>query len=67
MPMRECLSFRWSFKQSPERNPTMSDQVRLVRVFLSSPGDVADERALARQVLHDLSYDPLLRGCRLDA
>ncbi len=40
----------------------MSDQVRLVRVFLSSPGDVADERALARQVLQDLSYDPLLRG-----
>jgi hypothetical protein len=33
-----------------------------VRVFLASPGDVADERALARQVLERLPYDPLLRG-----
>lgn len=40
----------------------MSDRVRLVRVFLSSPSDVADERALARQTLQDLNYDPLLRG-----
>ena len=34
-----------------------------LRVFLSSPGDVADERALARRVLKDeLPYDPFLRG-----
>ena len=33
-----------------------------LRVFLASPGDVADERALARQVLDQLPYDPLLRG-----
>jgi HEAT repeat protein len=34
-----------------------------IRVFLSSPGDVADERALARRLLKDeLPYDPLLRG-----
>jgi hypothetical protein len=33
-----------------------------IRVFLASPGDVADERALARQVLERLPYDPLLRG-----
>lgn len=33
-----------------------------LRLFLSSPGDVADERALARQVFDRLSYDPLLRG-----
>lgn len=32
-----------------------------LRVFLASPGDVADERALARQVLDQLPYDPLLR------
>ena len=33
------------------------------RVFLSSPGDVADERELARRVLKDeLPYDPLLHG-----
>ena len=32
------------------------------RVFLASPGDVADERAIALKVLSDLPYDPLLRG-----
>ena len=40
---------------------TLSAPMRL-RVFLASPGDVADERALARQVLERLPYDPLLRG-----
>ena len=34
-----------------------------LRVFLSSPGDVSDERALARRLLkEELPYDPLLRG-----
>jgi hypothetical protein len=34
-----------------------------IRVFLSSPGDVADERSLAREILRsELGYDPLLRG-----
>jgi hypothetical protein len=33
-----------------------------LRVFLASPGDVADERALALQVLERIQYDPLLRG-----
>src|SRR4051794_22797060 len=34
-----------------------------LRVFLASPGDVADERALARHLLKDeLPYDPFLRG-----
>jgi hypothetical protein len=32
------------------------------RVFLSSPGDVADERGLARQVVQELSAEPFLRG-----
>lgn len=36
-----------------------------LRVFLASPGDVSDERALARQVLERLPYDPLVRN-RLD-
>src|SRR5918997_4897021 len=37
--------------------------MRSYRVFLSSPGDVADERALARHLLKDeLPYDPFLRG-----
>ncbi len=35
---------------------------RLIRIFLSSPGDVADERALALKVIDELAYDPLLRG-----
>jgi len=34
-----------------------------LRVFLASPGDVADERALVRHLLKDeLPYDPLLHG-----
>jgi hypothetical protein len=33
-----------------------------LRVFLASPGDVAQERALARKVIDDLQYDGLLRG-----
>jgi oligoendopeptidase F len=38
-------------------------QPQLIRVFLSSPGDVADERALARRLLKEkLPYDPFLRG-----
>lgn len=34
---------------------------RHLRVFLSSPGDVGDERAIAMKVIDDLQYDPLLR------
>ncbi len=38
-------------------------QPQQIRVFLSSPGDVADERALARRLLREeLPYDPFLRG-----
>ncbi|MFC3892947.1 HEAT repeat domain-containing protein [Lentzea rhizosphaerae] len=33
-----------------------------IRVFLSSPGDVADERAIALEVLDRLPYEPALRG-----
>ena len=41
----------------------MSDRPQPIRVFLSSPGDVADERALARRLLkEELPYDPFLRG-----
>ena len=36
---------------------------RVLRVFLSSPGDVTDERALARHLLKDeLPYEAFLRG-----
>ena len=35
---------------------------RELRVFLASPGDVTDERALVIKVLDELNYDPLLRG-----
>jgi hypothetical protein len=37
-------------------------QPRHIRIFLSSPGDVADERAVARTVLTELHREPLLRG-----
>jgi hypothetical protein len=34
-----------------------------LRIFISSPGDVQDERNLTRQLIKDeLPYDPLLRG-----
>jgi hypothetical protein len=38
----------------------MQNRVSL-RIFLSSPGDVAAERKVAREVLNDLQADPLLR------
>src|SRR5512147_2453704 len=42
----------------------MSDQRQPlhIRVFLSSPGDVTDERSVALQVFERVQYDPLLRG-----
>ncbi|MFZ0257552.1 MAG: hypothetical protein WAN46_18355, partial [Gammaproteobacteria bacterium] len=33
-----------------------------VRVFLASPGDVSDERAIALRALERLPYDVFLRG-----
>ncbi len=42
---------------------TRDDPPLIVHVFLSSPGDVPEERAAARDLLKaELSYDPLLRG-----
>ena len=35
---------------------------RPLRIFLSSPGDVAEERTLAREVLQRLQRTPLLKG-----
>lgn len=35
---------------------------RHVRIFLSSPGDVHEERKIAREVLDSLPRDPLLKG-----
>src|ERR1035438_6086924 len=32
------------------------------RVFLASPSDVADERALAHKVLNSLQYQPFIRN-----
>jgi hypothetical protein len=38
-------------------------QIQQIRVFVSSPGDVANERTLARRLLkEELPYDPFLRG-----
>lgn len=34
---------------------------RHIRFFISSPGDVPDERAIAHRVIEDLQYDPDLR------
>ncbi|MBI1277531.1 MAG: SUMF1/EgtB/PvdO family nonheme iron enzyme [Anaerolineaceae bacterium] len=35
---------------------------RHIRIFLSSPGDVTEERALARKVIQQLQSDPIWRG-----
>ena len=40
----------------------MDNPPKHLRVFVSSPGDVSAERALAFQLLERLPYDPLLRG-----
>src|SRR6266704_58442 len=36
--------------------------LRWIRVFISSPSDVVEERAYLRKTLADLPYDPFLRG-----
>src|SRR4051812_15743980 len=40
----------------------MDTAPRHLRVFLSSPGDVAMERAMALRLLQRLQYDPSMRG-----
>src|SRR5215469_1453203 len=40
----------------------MAAQPIHIRVFLSSPGDVPEERAIAAKILDDLPHDPLLKG-----
>lgn len=42
---------------------TSPRQVSLIHVFLSSPGDVADERIEASQVLEELPKELLPDGC----
>jgi HEAT repeat protein len=40
----------------------MTARVQLIQVFLSSPGDVAEERKIAREVIDQMQYKPLLQG-----
>lgn len=40
----------------------MANAPHRIRVFLASPGDVSDERALALRALEALQYDPFLRA-----
>src|SRR5436305_1724008 len=44
------------------RSMAMERVPRHLRVFLSSPGDVATERAMALRVVQRLQYDPSMRG-----
>jgi len=44
------------------RIPTKDSPPLHLRIFLASPGDVAEERKLAHQVIDALQYDPALRG-----
>ncbi|MFR0352191.1 SUMF1/EgtB/PvdO family nonheme iron enzyme [Streptomyces sediminimaris] len=36
--------------------------MRHIQVFISSPADVSEERAIVRRILEDLRYDPFLRN-----
>lgn len=45
--------------KSPLRTPPA--QLRRVRIFVSSPGDVAEERSLARETVQALGKDPAFR------
>src|SRR3954453_17273974 len=40
---------------------TERQQPQPIRIFISSPGDVADERGLARRLIERLRYDPSFR------
>jgi formylglycine-generating enzyme required for sulfatase activity len=42
--------------------PPSNETLQRLRVFLSSPSDVADERGLARAVLRDLPKEPQFQG-----
>ena len=44
-----------------ERRQLQQSQLQPIHVFLSSPGDVADERGLAHKVAAELSAEPFLR------
>ena len=46
----------------PRESAGASDPLLHLRVFLASPGDVGNERALALEAIEQLPYDPLLRG-----
>ena len=48
--------------QNPLPLNVQLDKQQRVRIFISSPGDVADERALAIQAIERLQHDPLLPG-----
>src|SRR6516165_11691128 len=55
-------------KKRGEAAPGTSDeQAPVVRIFLSSPGDVADERKIARELIEgELQKCPSYRGLKLD-
>lgn len=39
----------------------LPEQPRHIRIFISSPGDVADERNVALKVIDDLAHDPFVK------
>ena len=40
----------------------MSDQIRHLRIFISSPGDVTDERTIATEVIEHFNFTPEFKG-----
>ena len=44
------------------RGMAVQSSQKHIRIFLSLPGDVAEERSAALEVIDQLPYDPLLRG-----
>ena len=55
-------------KRGGEAAPeTSGGQAPVVRIFLSSPGDVADERRIARELIEgELQKHPSYRGLKLE-
>jgi hypothetical protein len=47
-------------------NPRRSEPVARLRIFLSSPGDVAEERQLAREAVAELAREPGFESAKLE-
>src|ERR1700689_5509178 len=47
-------------------NPRRPEPIARLRIFLSSPGDVAEERQLAREAVAELAREPGFESAKLE-